>query len=205
MTIGLGTNDCSDVCDTCTPPPDCAACSDASVVFIAALSGIVDGTAVADPPGLGDCAVCEDLNVDYPLEYVGTSSVPTTCISLTDPPASGEGCEYGYRETCLETEGLDSFGRIVDARLWIYLSTGGDIRGYFQFSIQSTLIFFAGPGSDAKLFEIAEDFLIAAGVSSTPCLDIDYTGNTFTTCRDEGTSGFDCQMPTEFHIHAEPA
>lgn len=193
--MALGLNCC------CGPP--CEICDDDTPVdFLVALTGIADGTAVPDPPGLDACATCSALNTAYPMTYQGVASdIPVDCLTLSDPPDDPyDACKYtGGVGACEGTGGGATFTRTVSITLWIYLSGGGDIRGYLTVTIFSSYTDSLG-ATTSRTNTVACDFLIDTGVTTTSCAVIDVT-DTFTQC---GTfaAGYDCDPPTGFNFYA---
>jgi len=193
---------CLEAC--CAPP--CEICNDETdMTFMLTLSGIVDGGAVDDPPGLGDCLACADLNTTFPLRYLGELSLTqaTGCTTLSDPPPfPGIVCAYGGGfEGCGSidlTEG--TFGRSLGIRFYPYLSTGGDVRGYLELTLFSDHEdFLPFPISNTRAWTVSCDFLIESSVETITCADVDVT-DTFAVCSDFGT--IDCEPPTGFNLYA---
>jgi len=189
----------------CCGTPDCPGfCADATnVEILVDLTGFADDTAVPNPPTIGSCLVCDDLNQTYTLVYGGSVSSPTSPCTTTDEDFGIEPCRYGGGYSCGHQAGTpgmeDMFNRTVAILVYVYVTNGGDRRGYIQVYYSSTVFIYSSSITYNRTTILADDFLIESGSSETDCLTFTRTG-TLSVCTDSGGSTYDCDPPTDYSL-----
>lgn len=187
----------------CCNTPDCPGfCADTTNVNILVdLSGWGSGSSVPNPPDVGTCDTCSSLNQTYTLTYVtDPTGVPFSGCSTTDEDTNVPACFYRYVGSC-GSEIVDNkqFARLIWVTLRVYVTNGGDRRGYLQVDYTALVADFLLGTSAGRIQIIADDFLIESGATETNCLDFTTSG-TFSTCSSTVTATYDCTPPTGYSI-----
>lgn len=184
---------------------DCAGlCLDAdNVAFLVTLSGFADATAIPNPPGLGTCEVCDDLNQTYVLQfYSADPGVPFTGCSTTDENFAFPPCFYRAFYSCYSEATEGNISRVIEISLRIYATNGGDRRGFLQMTYNMVYVNNSTMISYTRYQVRAHDFLIQSGSTSTNCLSFTLADSFDLTCGTDvvSTPAYDCDPPTNFSI-----
>lgn len=173
------------------------------IAFLVTLSGFADATAVPDPPGLGTCEVCDDLNQTYVLTFsaAGDPGAPFPPCTTTDENFAILPCFYMTSYGCSSDSAEGTFGRTIFITLRAYVTNSGDRRGYLQVAYGASYLNKSTSITTTRSHTYAHDFLIQSGSASTNCLDFTLSDSLDLVCADSaGSIGIDCTPPTNFDI-----